>query len=144
MRLYDPMFSFDALDAVFSGPSTLQCILDFEAALACAEAKVGILPEASARIIASQCDAKLFSEDELATQAASAGNLAIPLVKKLTEIVASENKDAARFVHYGATSQDAIDTGCLLQLRHALDLISHDLDRAIHSAASLAAAHKST
>ena len=64
----------------------------------------------------------------LARAAANAGNLAIPLVKQLTVLVAQKEKDAARYVHWGATSQDAIDTGRVLQLRQALNLISSELD----------------
>ncbi len=59
---------------------------------------------------------------ELARGAKLAGNIAIPLVKALTALVAQSDKDAARYVHWGATSQDAIDTGCVLQLRQALEV----------------------
>ncbi|MBN0595856.1 hypothetical protein JTM42_35830, partial [Pseudomonas aeruginosa] len=53
--------------------------------------------------------------------AVGAGNLAIPLVKQLTAQVKAQDPEAARYVHWGATSQDAIDTGLVLQLRGALD-----------------------
>ena len=119
MSLYNALFRFAALDAVFSDERTLQGILDFEAALARAEAAVGLIPQRSAETIASKCSAQNFVTAELAAQAAQAGNIAIPLIRKLTQIVAAESKDAARFVHWGATSQDAIDTGTVLQIRSA-------------------------
>jgi 3-carboxy-cis,cis-muconate cycloisomerase len=144
MSLYDALFRFPALDAVLSDEQTLQGILDFEAALARAESTVGVIPQRSAETIASKCHAQYFVIAELVAQAAAAGNIAIPLVKKLTEAVAAENKDAARFVHWGATSQDAIDTGTVLQIRTALALISQNLDRLIETLAGLASTHQST
>jgi 3-carboxy-cis,cis-muconate cycloisomerase len=88
--------------------------------------------------------AEQFNVEELATQAALSGNVAIPLVKKLTELVANENKDAARFVHWGATSQDAIDTAVVLQLRRALEILDQDFARMTSTLASLADKHRAT
>ena len=144
MSLYDGLFRFAALDEVFSDEQTLQALLDFEAALARAEASLGIIPTGSAQVISAKCRTQFFAISELNEQAARAGNIAIPLVKRLTEIVAAENKDAARFVHWGATSQDAIDTGAMLQTRRALELVGHDLDRLIPALATVARTHQST
>src|SRR5271166_4735186 len=127
MRLFDKLFRYDAIDKIFSDPEYIQSLLHFEAALARAEAQTGVIPEPDARAIVATCHADHFNLEELATQAALAGNVAIPLVKKLTELVAHGNKDAARFVHWGATSQDALDTGLVLQLRRALEVIDRDL-----------------
>src|SRR5271157_423784 len=127
MSLLDPLFCYDALDKLFSDEAHIQGMLDFEAALARAEASCGIVPASQAQIIAGKCRAEYFDFATIARDAALAGNLAIPLVRKLTELVVHENKDAARFVHWGATSQDIIDTGCILQVRGALDLIDRDL-----------------
>ncbi|MGB8323510.1 MAG: 3-carboxy-cis,cis-muconate cycloisomerase [Candidatus Acidiferrum sp.] len=144
MSLYDPLFRYAGLDAVFSDRSTLQRMLDFEGALARAEAAVGVIPAGSANIISSRCRVDDFDSAELAQHAANAGNIAIPLIKKLTESVASENKDAARFVHWGATSQDVIDTAVVLQIREAFEFIIRDLDGLIATLASLAERHQST
>ncbi|HKW55633.1 MAG TPA: 3-carboxy-cis,cis-muconate cycloisomerase, partial [Stellaceae bacterium] len=122
----------------------LQAMLDFEAALAAAEARVGVIPAAAATAIAGKCRAALFDAPALALAAARAGNLAIPLVKQLTALVAASDAEAARFVHWGATSQDAIDTGLVLQLRQALDPIEADLARLADALAALAAVHKET
>ena len=143
MSLYDALFRYVGLDSVFSDRSTLQRMLDFEGALARAEAVVGVIPVGSANIISSRCRVGDFDAGELARHAAHAGNIAIPLIKKLTESVASESRDAARFVHWGATSQDVIDTAAVLQIREAFELISRDLDGLIATLASLAERHKS-
>ena len=98
-------------------------MLDFEAALARAEASCGVIPKAAVAPIVAKCEAGLIELDEIAAQAGNAGNLAIPLIKQLTHLVAKGDADAARYVHWGATSQDVIDTGLVLQLRDALDWI---------------------
>ncbi len=128
MNLLDPMFRSQAVEKTFSNRATLQGMLDFEAALARAEARAGFIPDSSAPAIEAKCRAELYDMTALAKSAAHAGNLAIPLVKQLTLLVAQKDKDAARYVHWGATSQDAIDTGRILQLRQALSLFSAELD----------------
>jgi len=144
MSLLDALFRYDALDKLFSDEARLQGMLDFEAALARAEARCGIVPESQAQTIAGKCRAGNFDLSAIARDAALAGNLAIPLVKKLTELVAHQDKDAARFVHWGATSQDAIDTGCILQVRGAFDLIDQDLERLTGTLVTLAETHRGT
>jgi 3-carboxy-cis,cis-muconate cycloisomerase len=128
MNLLDPLFRSQAVEKVFSNRATLQAMLDFEAALARAEARAGFIPASAAPSIEAKCRAELYDMTVLARAAANAGNLAIPLMKQLTLLVAKKDKDAARYVHWGATSQDVIDTGRVLQLRQALVLISSELD----------------
>jgi 3-carboxy-cis,cis-muconate cycloisomerase len=144
VHLLDPLFTTDAMRDVFSDRLRLQRMLDFEAALARALAAVGIAPASAVAPIASQCRADLFDLPLLARAAVLAGNLAIPMVKSLTELVAKADPDAATFVHWGATSQDAIDTGLVLQLRDGFDLLDDDLARLADSLSRLAEAHKRT
>ncbi len=144
MSLLDALFRYDALDQLFTDEARIQGMLDFEAALARAEANCGIVPSSQAQIIASKCRAEYFDFLAIAKDAALSGNLAIPLIRKLTELVAHQDKDAARFVHWGATSQDAIDTGCLLQVRGALDLIKQDLARLSDTLIAVAEKHRAT
>ena len=143
-RLLGPLFRTEAMREIFSDRHRLQGMLDFESALARALVRVGIAPKAIARAIESQCDAKFSSMETLAQEAALAGNLAIPMVKALTGFVASEDEKAAGFVHWGATSQDAIDTGMVLQLRDAMDLMDRDLKKLAEVLTRLAEAHKTT
>jgi 3-carboxy-cis,cis-muconate cycloisomerase len=119
-------------------------MLDFEAALAAAEAKLGVIPETAAAAIAAECRVDRLDLAGFADDAARAGNLAIPLVKRLTASVAARDREAARFVHWGATSQDAIDTGLVLQLRSAVDAITSELARLAAALAALAAAQRGT
>ena len=80
----------------------------------------------------------------LAEAATRSGNLAIPLVKALTANVAKVDAEAARYVHWGATSQDVIDTGAMLGLRAGIDALLADIDRAIAGFAGLARQHRHT
>lgn len=142
--LFGPLFHGSAIGAVFTDRAHLQGMLDFEAALARAEAKSGVIPAEAAGPIAAQCDAGLYDLDALAAAAAKAGNTAIPLVKALTAKVAATDKAAAGFVHWGATSQDAMDTGLVLQLRAALMLIEADLAKLSANLAALVQTHRQT
>jgi 3-carboxy-cis,cis-muconate cycloisomerase len=140
----DLLFTTDAMRAVFSDDARVQRMLDFEAALARAEAKAGVIPAAAADSIGRCCRAGDFDFAQLATDARAAGNLAIPLVAALTERVGQTAASARGFVHWGATSQDVIDTGLVMQLREALRLIDHDLARLGDALAAKADAHRAT
>ena len=130
--------------AVCDDIASLQRMLDFEAALARAEAATGVIPASAAGPIAKACKASSFDLADLAEAATRSGNLAIPLVKALTAEVAKANPDAARYVHWGATSQDVIDTAGMLTFRAGIDALLADLDRAIAGFAKLARQHRHT
>jgi 3-carboxy-cis,cis-muconate cycloisomerase len=142
--LLAPMLSSAAMRVACDDASTLQNILDFEAALARAEAAVGIIPATAAGPIATACKAESFDAADLAQAATRSGNLAIPLVKALTAKVAKLDADAARYVHWGATSQDVIDTATMLMLRAGIDALLGDIDRAIAGFAEMAQQHRHT
>jgi 3-carboxy-cis,cis-muconate cycloisomerase len=138
------MLSSAAMRAVCDDVACLQNMLDFEAALARAEAATGVIPEHAAGPIATACRAESFDLAALADAATRSGNLAIPLVKALTSRVAQSDADAARYVHWGATSQDVIDTATMLTLRAAIDALLFDAKRAIAGFARLANQHRHT
>lgn len=142
--LYDPLFGSDAMRALFDERACVQGMLDFEAALARAQARVGLIPSAAGAAIANACHAPRYDFVQLARAAASAGNAAIPLIAALGAQVQASDPDAARFVHLGATSQDAIDTGLVLQLKGALALVDAQLARAGAALSSLCTAHRAT
>ena len=144
MDLLDPLFGSETVTQIFSSGNTIQRMLDVEAALARAESNAGVIPPSAAESIAAKCHADLFDPSALAKAAALAGNLAIPLVKQLTALVSASDKDAARYVHWGATSQDVIDTALILQARAALDHIDSELASLCEALARLADQHRST
>ena len=130
--------------AVCDDLAYLQHMLDFEAALARAEAATGVIPASAVAPIEKACRAEKFDLAVLAEAATRAGNLAIPLVKALTTAVARADADAARYVHWGSTSQDVIDTATMMTLRAAIEALLADLDRAIAGFANLARKHRDT
>lgn len=142
--LYAPMLSSPAMRALCDDAAYLQCMLEVEAALARAEADVGVIPATAVAPIAAACRASLYDIAALAEAATRAGNLAIPLVKALTAQVATTNPDAARYVHWGATSQDIIDSATMLMLAAAIEALIGDGKRAIAGFATLARAHRQT
>ncbi|KJC39717.1 3-carboxy-cis,cis-muconate cycloisomerase [Bradyrhizobium sp. LTSP849] len=142
--LLAPMLSSAAMRTVCDDRSTLQNMLDFEAALARAEAATGVIPKAAVGPIEAACKADSFDMTALAEAATRSGNLAIPLVKMLTANVAKADGEAARYVHWGATSQDVIDTATMLTLRAGVEALDADLSRAIRGFAALARAHRNT
>jgi 3-carboxy-cis,cis-muconate cycloisomerase len=142
--LLAPMLSSAAMRAVCDDAACLQNMLDFEAALARAEAAVGVIPVHAADTIAIACKAESFDLTALADAATRSGNLAIPLVKALTAHVGKSDAEAARYVHWGATSQDVIDSGAMLGLRAGIDVLLGDIDRAVAGFATLARQHRTT
>src|SRR5882762_4665685 len=142
--LLAPMLSSAAMRAVCDDVACLQNMLDFEAALARAESAAGIIPASAVGPVENACRASAFDLADLAEAATRSGNLAIPLVKALTADVARVDADAARYVHWGATSQDVIDSAVMLGLRAAIDALLPELDRAIAGFARLARQHRNT
>ena len=126
-QLFDAYFTAKAMGEVFSDQGRVQAMLDVEAALARAQAGVGVIPHAALAPITAACRAELYDFEALGLAIASAGNSAIPLVKALGKQIASTAPEAERYVHLGATSQDVMDSGLVLQLRAALGLIERDL-----------------
>jgi 3-carboxy-cis,cis-muconate cycloisomerase len=126
-QLFDAYFTARDMREVFCDQGRVQAMLDFEAALARAEARVGLIPVSAVAPIEAACSAGHYDFAALGEAIATAGNSAIPLVKALGKQIAAHNAEAERYVHLGATSQDVMDSGLVLQLRRALELIENDL-----------------
>jgi len=143
-QLFDAYFSQPEMSVIFSDQGRVQGMLDFEAALARAEARVGLIPQSVVADIEAGCRAELFDFDELAIAIGSAGNSAIPLVKALGKQIAARSTEAERYVHMGATSQDVMDSGLVLQVRRAIGLLEGDLARLATALAEQAQRHAGT
>jgi 3-carboxy-cis,cis-muconate cycloisomerase len=126
-QLFDAYFTTRDMREVFCDQGRVQAMLDFEAALARAQARVGLIPSSAVAPIEAACSVGLYDFAALGEAIATAGNSAIPLVKALGKQIAAQNTEAERYVHLGATSQDVMDSGLVLQLRRALELIESDL-----------------
>ena len=138
------LFGAPEVDAVFTDTARLQAMLDVEAALARAQVRCAVIPADALRPIEAACRAELYEVPALGRATALAGNPAIPLVKALTAQVARDSAEAARWVHWGATSQDIIDTGAVLQLRTASGWVQDRLQRLCDALGALADAERDT
>ncbi|MGV2288017.1 3-carboxy-cis,cis-muconate cycloisomerase [Trinickia sp. YCB016] len=143
-RLTSLICGTQPMNDVWSPRATLQRMLDVEAALARASAAHGVIPQTAVAAIESACHAETLDADALTRDAALGGNLAIPLVKQLTARVKDIDGEASKFVHWGATSQDIIDTATVLQLRDAFALLDADLRATCDALATLAKRHRAT
>jgi 3-carboxy-cis,cis-muconate cycloisomerase len=142
--LLTPLLSSPAMRAILDDRARLQRMLDFEVTLARAEAAVGVIPALAIDPIATAARAEHFDVAALGEAAIPAGNVAIPLIAALTAEVAKTDHVAAGYVHWGATSQDVIDTALVLELRAAIDALVADLNRAIEAFTMLAGRHRRT
>lgn len=126
-RTYDPLFATPEIAAMFSGRGLVQQMLRFEGALAIALEEAGVIPAGASQAI----DAVTIDDlnlGEIALGAASAGNLAIPFLSRLTACVSSRDPSFAGYIHWGATSQDVLDTAKVMQAREAIRSLLIDLD----------------
>ena len=139
-RLFRDLYGTAAMRAVFTDRATLQGWFDAESALAAAEAECGLIPDSAARAIAKAADADKIDIEPLRQAIARTGHPFVPAIRAL-ETLAGE---AAEFVHFGATTQDIMDTGAVLQMRAALALIDDGVKNLIAALAAQAHAHRST
>nr|WP_312824769.1 3-carboxy-cis,cis-muconate cycloisomerase [Acinetobacter oleivorans] len=130
-QLYASLFYQKDVTDIFSDSSLITYMIQVEVALAQAQAKVGVIPQNAANTIAQVAEQAIekFDFPALAVATGLAGNIAIPFVKQLTAIVKDVDEDASRYVHWGATSQDILDTACILQCRDALNIVEAQLQQ---------------
>ncbi len=135
--VFDGVLARGGVAEQVSGRAWLQALLDFEVALARAQARAGIITAEDAQEIAAVCDVERFDVAEIGAGAAEIGNPAGAVVKALKQAT-----DAP--VHHGATSQDAVDTAMMLVVKRALVPLLGDLRGAANAAAALAQEHRGT
>jgi 3-carboxy-cis,cis-muconate cycloisomerase len=134
--LFGPLFVPEALREALADEAYLAAMLRFESALALVEARAGVISQDAADAVVAACDPARFDVVELGRAAVSSATPVVPLAKALRE--------ASSYAHWGATSQDVLDTATMLVARRALELIVVELDGVAAAAAELAEAHRST
>lgn len=138
--LFRDAFGTPAMRAVFDDRELLRKYVQVEVALARAEARCGVIPAAAARDIAARCTADTLDLDLLRRETEIVGYPILPLVHQL----ARQAGDAGGYVHWGATTQDIMDTAVVLQLRDAFDLVEADITALRRILAGLASKHRDT
>jgi 3-carboxy-cis,cis-muconate cycloisomerase len=138
--LFRDAFGTPAMRAVFDDRELIRKYVQVEVALARAEARCGVIPEAAARDIAARCTAEALDLDLLRRETEVVGYPILPLVHQL----ARQAGDAGGYVHWGATTQDIMDTAVVLQLRDAFALVDADIADLRRILAGLARKHRDT
>src|SRR5690349_1945643 len=139
--VFRDIFSTEAMRRVFSDENRVQKSLDFEAGLARAQARLGIIPQNACDEILKHCDAAQYDMAKLKVQTERIGYPVLPVVQQL---VALCRDGLGEWCHWGATTQDITDTATVLQIREGLVLIEADLDGIADALAALAKKHRNT
>jgi 3-carboxy-cis,cis-muconate cycloisomerase len=121
--LFRDSFGTPAMRAIFEDAALLARYTDVEVALAKAQSKLGVIPAQAAKDIAAKCDASRLDLARLKKETETVGYPILPLVRQL----AAQCGESGRYLHWGATTQDIMDTAVVLQLRAALTLVAQDL-----------------
>lgn len=137
----DTLFTTQAMAELFSVRAHVEYMLRVEAGLARAQARAGLIPAAAADAIVAACRVELYDTDAIRAETVTTGTPVIPLVRMLVERV---DAGARGYVHWGATSQDIVDTAMVLQMRAGLELLVRDLRGVAECAATLAERHRHT
>ncbi len=134
------LYGSDGMRAVFDEQAYFQRMLDVEAALARVQARLGIIPEAAAAAIVAAATIENLSVTDLATSARNVGYPVVGLVRGLSAAVGEHGG----WTHWGATTQDIMDTATVLQVREGLALIRTELVVIAHALAAQAERHRDT
>ena len=136
-----PLLGDDEIARLFTDAACVEAMVRFEVGLANAQAKTGVIPAGAAQVI--EVRARGFAAN-LAEMGASTANAAVPTIALVQQLRAHLAVDEARYVHWGATSQDVIDTALVLRLRATLGVFETRLRRLIGTLAEAADAHRAT
>jgi 3-carboxy-cis,cis-muconate cycloisomerase len=135
------LFSTAPMRAIFGERNSLESMLLVEVALARVQGELGVIPAEAATAIATAASVDRLDLDELAAGTLRAG---LPIVNLVEQLIRLTGKPYGEFVHWGATSQDIMDTALVMQIRDALGLVERDLDSLISVLANLARTHRDT
>ncbi len=139
-RFLGSLFSTPEMKQVFSDNGTLARYTETEVALALAEGKLGLIPAEAAKTIAERASQIALDMDRLERETHNVGYPILPLVHQLAEGLG----DAGKFLHWGATTQDIMDTALVLQIRAGLDLVAADLRGVAEQLRRLSAEYRDT
>jgi adenylosuccinate lyase len=139
MQSLQHLWSTDELRAIFSEENRVQKWLDFEAALAAAQAEMGIIPGTAAKEIADKAHVQNIDIAKMSAEIRRIKHSLVPALKQLQAACSGNNGE---WVHYGATTQDVVDTGVALQLKEFHAVVLRDLKAVGRELARLAATHR--
>src|SRR5436190_23985786 len=138
--IFKDMFGTAEMRTVFSDDNLIKCCVDAEIALAVAQGRLGVIPQDAADAIAKAAPSVAIDRAELKTVAENVGYPILGLVRQLSEKLG----EAGRYVHWGATTQDIMDTGTVLQIRAGVSIVERDLAAVSAALAALAVKYRDT
>ncbi len=138
--LFRDAFGTAGMREIFSDQALIQRYIEVEIALAKAQARVGVIPQEAAEVIARESRIERIDFDKMRDETDIVGYPILPLVHQMVAMCG----DAGRYIHWGATTQDIMDTAVVLQVRAALDGIAADIRELRKILAGLAAKHRDT
>ena len=140
-KIYAPLFSNPDIARIFSDEAFIQYLLEVEAALATVQGRLGVIPTEAAENIAAAAPGMQVDFEALRAGLEKAG---VPIIELVRQLRLHVGKEAASYVHWGATTQDIIDTALVLQIRSGLNVIEQNLLNIIKNLAQLAHDHRDT
>jgi 3-carboxy-cis,cis-muconate cycloisomerase len=139
-KIFKPLFNDDEVSSLFGDDALVRALVEVEIALARAEARVGAIPPGAAEQIARASAAKI----DIAALTAGTVRSGFPIIALVEELRRQVGAEAAPYVHWGATTQDIMDTGCVLQLRATIELMRARLGAIARDLSALADKHRAT
>jgi 3-carboxy-cis,cis-muconate cycloisomerase len=139
--IFGPLFTDAEISALFTDQAYVRCLVEVETALARAEARLGVIPSSAAEQICRGAQADKVDFSALAKGTVGSGFPIISLVQELRKAV---GPDAASYVHWGATTQDIMDTACVLQIRSAIKLFRTRIAEIVRQLSQLSDRHRAT
>ena len=139
--VFRDIFTTPAMRAVWSDENRVQKYLDFEAALARAQAKLKIIPQEACDEILKHCDAKEYDMAKLKEATERIGYPVLPVVQQLVKLC---KNGLGEWSHWGATTQDITDTATVLQIKESLALIEKEIEAICDALAALAKKYRDT
>lgn len=137
--LFRDQFGTESMRQIFSDEVTVQRWLDVEAALAKVQGQMGIIPEKASEEIQAKCRIENIDLIELKKEMDRTAHPIVPLLRAMKKAC---DDDAGEFIHWGATTQDIMDTGTMLQVRDALDQIEASYRALYENARQLARTYR--
>src|SRR5262245_31167566 len=140
-RIFGSLFGDSEINELLTDEAYVRTLVEVETALARAEARIGVIPQAAADQISNAANPNKIDLESLAKGTARSGFPIIALIQEIRKTVGGE---AASYVHWGATTQDIMDTACVLQLRAAIKLYKERLKELARHLSELSHRHRVT
>ena len=143
-RLFRNLFGTQEIRDIFTDESYANFMIDTEAALARAQSKLGVIPEEAGSVITESVRGIELDFERLARETDIVGYPVLPLVRQLNEHVSKTSPETAKYIHWGATTQDIMDDASMLQIKRGLKIIRRYLDELISTLRHLSHTHRDT